>query len=69
LQYRYRDTTYHIAVEQVDPEEQGPGVWVDDVLQSSAVIALVNDLARHDVRVVVRSSAIVVPDLLAPSLA
>ena len=60
MRYRYGESTYEIAVVQVDDgaAEQGPArVTLDGVLQAGATIALVDDRATHQVDVVVRAAA------------
>jgi cellobiose phosphorylase len=55
IHYRYRETTYHIAVLQaVDGEPQGEpgaGVSIDGVRQADPVITLVDDGVEHSVEV------------------
>ena len=55
IHYRYRETTYHIAVLQaVDGElqgEPGAGVSIDGVRQADPVITLVDDGVEHSVEV------------------
>jgi cyclic beta-1,2-glucan synthetase len=49
VDYRYRDTTYHIVVVQTYLPEGDTVVTVDGVAQDDIVIALVDDGARHTV--------------------
>jgi len=49
VDYRHRDTTYHITVVQVDVLEGESVVTVDGVAQHDPVIALVDDRAHHAV--------------------
>ena len=57
LDYRYRETTYHVVVSQAETADSTPAVWVDGDLQADHAVALVNDLTDHAVRVVVQSSS------------
>jgi cyclic beta-1,2-glucan synthetase len=49
VDYRYRDTTYHITVVQLDVLGGESVVTVDGVAQRDLVIPLVNDHAQHAV--------------------
>jgi hypothetical protein len=51
VDYRYRDTIYHITVVQLGVSEGDPTVTVDGVAQDSPVIPLVDDRAHHAVEV------------------
>jgi len=51
VDYRYRDTIYHIAVVQLDGSEGDSTVTVDGVAQEAPVISLVDDGAHHAVEV------------------
>ena len=57
LDYRYRETTYHVVVSQAETADSTPAVWVDGDLQADHAVALVNDLTDHAVRVVVQSTS------------
>jgi cyclic beta-1,2-glucan synthetase len=58
LDYRYRETTYHVTVSRTEGAHSPPAVWVDGELRSDNAVPLVNDLADHAVRVVVPSSSV-----------
>src|ERR1051326_4983688 len=58
IHYRWRETTYHIAVGPGEAGNGGPGVVVDGVEQADGVIQLVDD--RRDHQVEVRISAAVI---------
>jgi cellobiose phosphorylase len=49
VDYRYRDTTYHITVTQADVPEGDSTLTVDGVAQAEPVITLVDDGAHHAV--------------------
>ena len=51
VDYRYRDTTYHISVVQLGASEGDSTVIVDGVAQDDPVISLVDDVADHAVEV------------------
>ena len=51
VDYRYRDTIYHITVVQHGVSEGEPAVTVDGVAQDAPVISLVDDGAHHAVEV------------------
>jgi cellobiose phosphorylase len=51
VDYRYRDTIYHITVVQLGASEGDPAVIVDGVAQDDPVISLVDDGADHAVEV------------------
>jgi cyclic beta-1,2-glucan synthetase len=54
IAYRFRTTTYRIAVQNPQGVESGNAtVWVDDQPQHEAVIPLVDDGRTHEVRVVI----------------
>jgi cellobiose phosphorylase len=50
IHYRYRETVYHIAIEQTHDGDQR-GVTVDGVEQDDQTIALVDDQREHTVEV------------------
>ncbi|MGF1614974.1 MAG: GH36-type glycosyl hydrolase domain-containing protein [Gammaproteobacteria bacterium] len=60
IHYRYRETVYHIAIEQTREGDDGKsgvmGVTVDGVEQDGQVIALVDDHQEHTVEVRVPTS-------------
>jgi hypothetical protein len=47
VDYRYRDTIYHITVVQHGVSEGEPAVTVDGVAQDAPAISLVDDGAHH----------------------
>ncbi|MEO6422540.1 MAG: glucoamylase family protein [Candidatus Nitrotoga sp.] len=49
VDYRYRETNYHITVVQIDDTDNAPSVTIDGVAQHDLVIALVNDNQPHKV--------------------
>ena len=49
LQYRYRETFYHITITQTHGAASGTSVTVDGVLQERAVIPMVDDHKEHTV--------------------
>lgn len=51
VNYRYRETDYHITIVQIDETNNAPGVTIDGVAQLDLVIALVNDGESHTVEV------------------
>jgi cellobiose phosphorylase len=51
LHYRYRGTTYHVAVRQSSGVKEETTVTVDGVVQSEPVIRLVDDRREHQVEV------------------
>jgi cellobiose phosphorylase len=51
VDYRYRDTMYHITVVQLGVSEGEPAMTVDGVAQDAPVISLVDDGAHHAVEV------------------
>ena len=52
--YRFRTTTYRIAIENAQvAESAAAGVWVDDQPQHEAVIPLIDDGRTHEVRVAI----------------
>ncbi len=51
VNYRYRETEYHITIVQADDTDNAPGVTIDGVAQHDLVIALVNDCEPHTVEV------------------
>jgi cellobiose phosphorylase len=51
VDYRYRDTIYHITVVQLGVSEVEPMVTVDGVAQDAPMISLVDDGAHHAVEV------------------
>ena len=51
VDYRYRDTIYHITVVQLGVSEGDSTVTVDGVVQDAPVISLVDDGAHHAVEV------------------
>ena len=51
VDYRYRDTIYHITVVQHGVSEGEPTVTVDGVAQDAPAISLVDDGAHHVVEV------------------
>ncbi len=51
VNYRYRETDYHITILQADDTVNAPGVTLDGVVQHDLVIALVNDCEPHTVEV------------------
>ena len=51
MDYRYRDTIYHINVVQHGVSEDAPAVTVDGVAQDAPVVSLVDDGADHAVEV------------------
>ena len=51
VHYRYRETVYHIAVQQTVPGNGRPGVTVDGVEQPDQAILLVDDRQEHSVEV------------------
>jgi cellobiose phosphorylase len=54
IAYRFRTTTYRIAVQNPQGVESGNAtVWIDDQPQHEAVIPLVDDGQTHEVRVVI----------------
>jgi cyclic beta-1,2-glucan synthetase len=56
LHYRYRETTYHIAVRQTHDAATATRVTVDGVEQRDGVIALLDDRVEHAVEVDFRSA-------------
>ena len=57
VHYRYRETVYHIAVSQLEPDSpEPPGLTVDGVAQDGLAIALVDDRLEHTVAVRVAGS-------------
>ena len=60
LRYRYRETSYDIAVRQTETEEDDRGgaasLTVDGVVQDDDFILLVDDRQQHRVEVLVRST-------------
>ncbi len=54
LQYRYRETPYHITVRQTSGAQAATSVTVDGVLQAEPAIALVDDGVEHRVEVNLR---------------
>lgn len=51
VNYRYRETGYHITIIQISDADKKPGVTIDGVVQHDMVIALVNDGQPHTVEV------------------
>jgi cellobiose phosphorylase len=51
VHYRYRETVYHIAVQQTVAGEGEPSVTVDGVEQPDKAILLVDDRQEHSVEV------------------
>jgi len=51
MHYRYRETVYHIAVQQTGAGNGEPGVTVDGVEQLGEAILLVDDRQEHSVEV------------------
>ena len=62
IDYRFRETTFHITVEQRSTSTGATSVWVDGELQADAVILLRDDRVPHDVRVQVPAAAAVPTD-------
>ena len=54
VNYRYRETEYHITIVQTDDTDNAPGVTIDGVAQHDLVITLVNDFEQHTVEVRLR---------------
>ena len=57
LSYRYRETTYAIAVRQVGGSVQDISVTLDGVRQPTPVLNLIDDQREHQVEVIVTASA------------
>ena len=55
--YRYRETVYHITVNQTDPIDGETTLTVDGNKQHDQVISLVDDRQEHSVEVKIRGSA------------
>ncbi len=54
--YRFKETTYHIELQQ-GSEDDVTTIWMDGVNQNTSVLNLVNDGARHDVKATAKSMA------------
>jgi cellobiose phosphorylase len=51
VNYRYRETDYHITIVQTADTDNAPGVTIDGVAQHDLVITLVNDGKPHTIEV------------------
>jgi cyclic beta-1,2-glucan synthetase len=51
VNYRYRETDYHITIVQIGETNNAPEVIIDGVAQHDLVVALVNDCELHTVEV------------------
>jgi cellobiose phosphorylase len=53
VQYRYRETMYHITVKQTHNATVGMSVEVDGLIQEENAISLVDDRQEHKVEVII----------------
>ncbi|MEO6823887.1 MAG: glucoamylase family protein [Nitrosospira sp.] len=58
VNYRYRDTTYHITIVQIVGGEAEAGLTMDGIAQHDPVVHLVDDRASHAVEVRLRSQEV-----------
>lgn len=61
LTYRYRDTTYHIALHQGVADDLAGYLKLDDVMQTDGAIALVDDRREHVVEILLPTRPVAAP--------